>query len=509
MSRGSAVPAWPVIGLTFEDDTAVADAAGVGDPIRVPAGADLAAAAGVAAVAAARRLGVTRCRVQGIGPAGETWLMVVDAETETLEEMGTGGAETRSHQGPIPVHRRLSSVPPKWWLVIGVGVVAAVAVAVVVVPRDVLPTPTTGGPVVVDASAAPEAGQLPVSAPTGWDTYAQWVIDAAKPGASAVLAGRDMLVLVDGTDVFAVDVKSGRELWRSGTAGNVTSLYAPEDSDVIYAARSNMGVSVLDRKTGKVLTNGETSARNIVLGDVPFAELPGQAGAVLVGRSWERRQVPATSVPVGTVGEGLVSVSVEQSSLWVTTSDNPILPAAVTLQAPDEDLSLSRVAAFVDGRLILVWADRLGPKVYTVDTVDGTGHLTREKTFDATGRSSSKATVDASSGLVGIGSLLLDLDTGKVTEAKQGTVTAQAGFGWTVQGGNGRVRISPDGTTFPLAKGAVVPDVILPDGRAVVRAAYGSDGNAYYVLEVHQPTTAATVSPSPSATPTPSPTDGR
>ena len=52
-----------------------------------------------------------------------------------------------------------------------------------------------------------------------------------------------------------------------------------------------------------------------------------------------------------------------------------------------------------------------------------------------------------------------------------------------------------------MRSGAVIPDVILPDGRAVVRAAHGSDGNAYYVLEVQQPT--------PTATPEPSPTDGK
>lgn len=501
MSRKNAVPAWPVIGLTFDGDMAVADAAGVGEPIRVAAYPDLATAAGAAAAAAARRLNVSRCRVQGIGPDGEVWMMVVDADTEALEDLETGGAEKPARRGSSFFRGRLSSVPRRWWLVIGVGVVAAVAIAVVVVPRGALPVPALGGPVAVDEKRAPDPGQLPVSAPTGWDTYARWVIDAAKPGAAAVLAGRDMLVLVDGRDVIAVDASSGRELWRSGTAGNVTSLYAPADSDVIYAARSNTGVSVLDRSTGKVLTNGETSARNIVLGDVPFADLPGQAGAVLVGRSWERRQVPATAVPVGTVAEGLVSVSVEQSSLWVTTSDNPVLPAPATLSAPAEGLSLSGVVAFVDGRLILSWADRFGPKTYTVDAVDDAGKLTRERTFDATLRSSGKATVDAAGGLVGVGSLLLDLNAGTVVEAKQGTVTAQAGFGWTGQSGKGRVRISPDGTTLPLRSGAVIPDVILPDGRAVVRAAHGSDGNAYYVLEVQQP--------SPTATPEPSPTDGK
>lgn len=501
MSRKNAVPAWPVIGLRFDGDMAVADAAGVGEPIRVAAYPDLATAAGAAAAAAARRLNVPRCRVQGITPDGDVWMMVVDAEAETLEELETGGEEKQGRRGSSFFRGRLSTVPRQWWLVIGVSVVAAVAIAVVVVPRGMLPTPVVGKPAAVDEAPAPDPGQLPVSAPTGWDTYARWVIEAEKPGAAAILAGRDVLVLADGADVIAVDAKTGRQLWRSGTAGNVTALYAPEDPDVIYAARSNTGVSVIDRSTGKVLTNGETSARNIVLADVPFAELPGQAGAVLVGRSWERRQVPATSVPIGTVGEGLVSVSVEQSSLWVTTSDSPVLPQAMALGAPAEGLSLSRVVAFVDGRLILAWADRFGPKIYTVDAVDETGGLTRESTFDATGRSSGKATVDSAAGLVGIGSLLLDLDTGTVTEAEQGTVTARAGFGWTEQSGNDRVRISPDGTMLPMRSGAVIPDVVLPDGRAVVRAAHGSDGNAYYVLEVQQPT--------PTAAPEPSPTDGK
>lgn len=504
MSRKNAVPAWPVIGLTFDGDMAVADAAGVGEPIRVAAYPDLATAAGAAAAAAARRLNVPRCRVQGISPDGDEWLMVVDAEAETLEELETGGAEKQARRGSRFLPGRLSSVPRQWWPVIGVGVVAAVAIAVVVIPRGMLPTPVVGKPAAVDEAPAPDPGQLPVSAPTGWDTYARWVIEAEKPGAAAILAGRDVLVLADGADVIAVDAKTGRQLWRSGTAGNVTSLYAPADSDVIYAARSNTGVSVLDRSTGKVLTNGETSARNIVLGDVPFAELPGQAGAVLIGSSWERRQVPATAVPIGTAGEGLVSVSVEQSSLWVTTSDSPVLPEAVALEAPAEGLSLSRIVAFVDGRVILVWVDQFGPKMYTVDSVDETGRMGRESIWDATGRrSSGKATADVSGGLVGIGSLLLDLNSGTVAEAEaeQGTVTARAGFGWTEQSGDDRVRISPDGTTLPMRSGAVIPDVILPDGRAVVRAAHGSDGNAYYVLEVQQPI--------PTATPEPSPTDGK
>ena len=272
-SGAESAPAWPVIGLTFDGDMAVADAAGGGDPIRVAAYPDRARGAGAAAAAAARRLNVPRCRVQGVSPDGDVWMMVVDAEAETLEELETGGwgAEKQARRGSSFFRGRLSTVPRQWWLVIGVGVVAAVAIAVVVAPRGMLPAPVVGKPAAVDEVPAPDPGQLPVSAPTGWDTYAQWVIEAEKPGAAAILAGRDVLVLADGADVIAVDAKTGRQLWRSGTAGNVTALYAPANSDVIYAARSNTGVSVIDRSTGKVLTNGETSARNIALGDVPFA----------------------------------------------------------------------------------------------------------------------------------------------------------------------------------------------------------------------------------------------
>ena len=493
-----AVPAWPVIGLSFDGDTAIADPAGVGDPIRVSAYPDLATAAASAAVAAARRLEVPRCRVQGISPEGEVWMMVVDVDAETLEDLDLAPAPSKGGRGRSL--GRLSTVPQRWWLVIGTAVIAAVAVGVVLLPREALPEPGSSAEPSVNEAPTPGAGQLPVSAPAGWDTYAGWVVDAAKPGAAAVMAGTDTLVVVDGGDVIAVDAETGQLRWRSSTSGDVTALFAPADEDVIYAGRGNTGVSVIDALTGDVITNGETAAREITLGDTPFAELPGQAGAVLAGSSWERRQVPATAVPIGAVGDGLVSVSVEQRRLWVTTSDDPVLPDAVQLEPPVDGLSLSRTVAFVDGQLILEWADQFGPRMFTIDTVTAEGRTDRRGTFETTGRSSGQVSVDHVNGLVGIGSLLLDVTTRTVSESDRGTVTARAGYGWSQQAGSGRVRISPDGATLPLAPGAPIPDVILPDGRAVVRAAQGSDGNAYYVLEAQRPT--------PTATPKPSPTDG-
>lgn len=494
------VPAWPVIVLTMEEDAAVADPAGVGDPIRVAAYPDLETAAETAAVAAARLLNVTRCRVQGVDSEGSVYVMVVDTEAETLTalEPSTGTVATAGRRGSA--FGWAQRIPGRWWLVIGTATAAVVALSVVLVPRTLLPAPAPApvatGEAPVNNAPIPGAGQLPVQAPVGWNTYAGYVVDAAKPGAAAILVGRT-LVIVDGSAVIGLDAKTGQEKWRGVTSADVTELRASDDGDVIYARHDNRGVSVLDASTGEVLGNADITAAAISLADVPFANLPGQAGAVLVGVEWERRQLPATAVPVGTIGEGLVSVSPEREELWVTTSNNPVLPDAVQLTPPGEGLSLSSAVAFVDGRLITEWSDKFSDRVLAIDSVAKDGQLERVTTIDASA-TSLNVTVDEIAGLVARGGLLIDVSTGTAIQAPEGGMIARAGFGWTVGGGSS-VRVDPaDGTMQPMPRTAVIPDVILPDGRAIVRAARGADGEAYYALEISPP--AATATPETTST---------
>ncbi|WP_282860375.1 hypothetical protein, partial [Pseudoclavibacter helvolus] len=81
------VPSWPVIDLVVDDEEVVADPAGVGEPIRVAAYPDSAAAALSASIAAAQRLQACRCRVRGTGENGTTWWMVVDVSKGTLTDI--------------------------------------------------------------------------------------------------------------------------------------------------------------------------------------------------------------------------------------------------------------------------------------------------------------------------------------------------------------------------------------------------------------------------------------
>lgn len=500
------VPAWPVIVLTFDAGDAVADPAGVGEPIRVAVADDFAVAAAEAATEAAHVLEVPRCRVQGVSPDGDVWVMIIDAESGQLEALDERTVKTSvpaRHNAVTSFGARLVAIPRRWWLVIGTAAVAVTAVAVVLVPRTlVVPAPVQTAIAVTTApqlAPAPDAGQLPVSPPVGWDTYASWVVAASEPDAAAVLAGRDTLILSDGADVIAVDSSTGAERWRSGTARDVTSLYVGGDGEVVFAAHGTTGVSVLLAASGESIGYAETTARSITLSDVPFADLPGQAGAVLIGQSWARRQVPATSVPVGTVGTGLVSVSVEQQAMWMTVSDDPVLPAAITLVSPQEGLSLTRAVGLFDDRLVLAWGNQTGVKAYTVDQVASSGELQRVGAVEAAaGSSSSTVSYDRSSGLLAMGSLLVNVTNAGVVASGGGGLTAQAGYAWSAQGSAARVRISPDGATVPMPRAAVVPDLVLPDGRAIVRAALGTAGSAYYALDPH----------APAPTPSPSTTDG-
>lgn len=507
------VPTWPVIALTVEESGVVADPAGVGEPIRVAAYPDSASAARDAALAAAERLQVQRCRVKGTDSDGSTWWMVVDRNSGTLLEMEEpvdAAAPRRSSS------RLLGAVPPRMWWVVGAAAatVVAVAVAAAIAPRETLPDPVTLQPAeTVTEAATPPAGQLPVPAPTGWDTYATWVVEASEADAPAVLVGTRALVLSDGSNVFAVDPRTGVELWRSTAPARVTDLFVTRDGLRVYAAQDAAGVSVFDARSGEQLGDAPVEASAISLGQTPFAVLPGQSGAVLVDGEWSPRQVPATGIPVGVVGEGLVSVSVESQQLWVTTSNDPVLPAPIALMPPSDGLSLSRVVAFTRDRLVTHWVDNTGGsrQVVRVENVDEDGTLSPVGSEIELTDGYSGASVDGVHGLVGVGALLLDVETGTGVAAPSGSITVQAGYGWGNSGGRDRVRISPDGTIEPLPSSAVLPDVVLPDGRAVVRAPLGADSRGYYAISQIPPSPSPTAPAEPSApspSPTPTPTNG-
>lgn len=492
-----------MIDLVVDDEEVVADPAGVGEPIRVAAYPDSAAAALSASIAAAQRLQACRCRVRGTGENGTTWWMVVDVSKGTLTDIAAEPIEApAASRNPVSLAR----IPRHYWPVAGA---AAAALIAVIVAGFVVPTSSEDAPVMTAAPTAvavptPPPGQLPVPAPAGWDTYAGWVVEAPRSDAAAVLVGTRALVGADSSSVFALDPESGVELWRTGTPAPVTSLFASADGSRVFAAQGTSAVAAFDAETGDSLGNAEVDASAIGLGETPFAVLPGQSGAVLIDGQWSPRQVPATTIPVGVVGTGLVNVSMSAQMLWVTTSNDPVLPPPVSLMPPADGLALTSVVAMTGDKLVTLWSDNAGGprKVVRVEAVAADGTLSPVGSpIDLMGGYSG-ASVDSAHRLVGIGGLLLNVETGTGVALPQGAVTVRAGFGWSESGGLDRVRLAPDGAVESLSPSAVIPDVVLPDGRAVVRAPLGADSRGYYAL-VATPPTPTTTPTEPEPTPTP------
>lgn len=493
--HGSAVrkpppPSWPVITLSFTGDGVTADPSGVGDLITVSPypGETLHDAALAASLAAARKLNVARCRVQGSDEDGTRWLMVVDVDAETLEETTEPARSTPTTAGARRgVGGRVRSLGA--FARSGKGRVTAVAATTVLVGGSVLGVlvwqeTRNQVPVTSSAPPVPDAAQLPVPAPTGWDTYAQWAIEAEPAGAEPVLTSSGVLIATDGADVLGIDADTGATIWRAGTSSNVSALALGEldGEEVLYAAHSRRGVTTLST-SGRTLSSADVdSAEAVAVGAVPFAELRGQRGAVLLDGRWQARVVPATASPVGAIADALVSVSVEQQRVWLTTSDDAELPAAQELTAPADGLTLASVVAFSDDRMVLAWQGE--GRALTLSTVRITPAGALQELGVAAGPQSLSvgASVDAANDLMAVGNVLIDLDTGERLASTTSALEARAGYGWTAAAAGQRVRVAPDGEEVELNSAAALPSLILPNGNALVVADYGATETAYYSL---------------------------
>lgn len=447
------VPAWPVIRLEQQGVDVVARWP-LGEVRADTTDVGLDEAARQAAVEAATRLGVDVCRVQGLD-AGAEWPMVVDVEAGTLEELrGTSPERSR-----WPLRAKVIAGAAAIAIAIPAGVVIASAVA-----GSDLDTAT-----VEAAPETPAPAQLPVYAPSGWDTYASWAVPVESPG--PVLAGETGTVTIADDDrLVTMDVVTGVEVAETATGATVTALHQSA-SGSIYAAHGSDGVAIVEGETSTDVPIDDAS--EIILGETPVAVLDGQRAAVLVDETWQSRIVPAGGTVVGAVGTAVVVVDVDQSSVWLIESTDPQLPEPFRLGG-SEGTTLARVLALVDGRLVTVW-EGLDSSTLRTDVIGREG-LEPAASAPTTASVGGSVSVDAPTMTLAVGRVLFDIDSGELAEASQAGLVAIAGFGWTDV-----LRIAIDGAEVTSRAGAALPVAVLPDGTALVVADYG-DAEALYRL---------------------------
>lgn len=500
-----AVHSWPVIVLTIGEGEIVADANG--DVLTYPV-LDDASAADVAADAAAeacRRLGLTACRVQGHTGDGEVYEMVVDAELGTLDERttdpvagpGKESGKSSARSGAKSNSRKVRRRPARQKAVLW----GSVGVLAVTVGLSAFHTFQDRAPEPVAAVFTPPPAQLPVPAPAGWDTYADWSTPMTDSTVRAILDPLGQPVSVDDSKLIAHDSSTGVEKWSRTAPFTVDqlALFTIDGQSRVAASAARELVLFGDGadpirvdvpRDGTVVLDGGTA---------PRIDLPNKRSLIVAADgSTSSRVVPAASEPIETLGADLVAADLQAGRIWRVTSDSQALPAPAMLPKPSAEAELITVLGSLDGRVVAAWKNGEGVTVGFYDlgsSADATkatqvGLADIEGTYVPT----SGIQIDRDHGLLLAGSVLVDVEAMQAHRLP-GSGKLSAGYAWVTDGGE-QLRINKQGEVEDStdAVRAAIPDVITADGKAITRVEGSTSGLLYALTQV---------APRPTATPTP------
>lgn len=522
---GQAVPAWPIITLRWEGAILlVSDSDASLDMRRVqPApGEDPSETARRAAVNACKSLHMERARVEGID-GDEVLSLIVDARQETLTPAqapagpapamsraytALGGARSRAERSRfatilVPVVKVAAggtkligqlgarTATGRAWAKTRKGkraVTAAVVIACLVATTGVVAAQRAGwfAPATQDVQAAPPApaGQLPVHAPAGWQTFASWTVPASRSNVDPVLSpGGNQVIVVNSGHLDALDARTGARLWSAALEGSVSSLRVMAvdgEQKIIVADGSKVRVFGLDGTPGTVFEAGVTTSRPVTdTGREVFFTLPDQRAMVLTGGGMSLRRIPAGAVTIGVDRGTLLAVELSTARLWRITDDGVTFPAPVTITAPKDAAKLTAAFTAGDGSLVTVWdgpAKSNKAVVAVLPVFPTLGDPTVVTTVPASSAATSSAVVDRHSGTVLVGAVFIDTGKHTAIEVPARSGKLGAGYWWGVKDQQ-PVRMSPAGESAASAADAPIPLFALPENRVLVKA--GTDKSIY------------------------------
>ncbi|WGD37580.1 hypothetical protein [Lysinibacter sp. HNR] len=463
-------PAWPVITLTYQDDGTVLLDDGHQVSHIIPR-SDLSTQTLIAnaTVHACQNLGLDLCRVQGIF-ADTAYDMVVDADAGTLDAIPEPEAPRRNRRyvivgAIIALSLGVTGAGAYWWAENSRVPKAPVATA-----------PPT-----------PDATQLPVFAPPGWDTYATWTTPAPTDQRPSPVLVDSVLVMTSGDQIRGIDPATGFTLWEKTTSFPIRFLHVTTiDHEPRVAATDGTTTLGLIDPDGKNFTAHDVpkGRGRVVLADSGiYVEFPGQRAYIFTLNTWELRMIPAGASIVTARGSDIVAVNLVTQNVWFLRSDKAELPEPVKLPTPSGVGSLTGILGISHDYVLSAWTDPTD----STTTVLSVHHVDDSLAFVGTHRVPNDAvnlTEFSSDGvLVTTGRVLMELSTVRTVVSPSGPLALAGGFGWSSnERASNRVRISLDGETVPMEPNAPVPLLIFPDGAAFVRGSSEGSQSAYYAL---------------------------
>ncbi|MHC6223111.1 hypothetical protein [Arthrobacter sp. MMS24-S77] len=513
-----AVPAWPIITLRWEGEVLIVSDSDASLDMRrvlpIP-GEDPFETARRAAVKACKSLHMDRARVEGVD-GDQVQSLIVDARQETLTSAqapsGPGTASSRAHTALDGARARAerSRFAPLLVPVLGAlvqlraraskrmawartregkrALTAVLVVACVVATAGVVVAQRAGwfatNTQSVQAPAPAPAGQLPVYAPAGWQTFASWTVPASRTNVAPVLSpDGNQVITINSGHLDALDARTGARVWSTALEGSVSALRViavDGEQKIAISDGSKVRVFGLDGTPGAVFEAGDATARPVTdTGREVFFTLPDQRAMVLTRGSMSLRRIPAGAVPVGVDRGTLLAVEISTARLWRITDDGVAFPAPTTIPAPKDTTKLTAVYAAGNGSLVTVWAGPVKSDKAVVAVLPVFPQLaapTVLRTVPASSTATSTPVVDRYSGTILVGNVFIDTVKNTASEVPGTSGKLGAGYWWGSKDQQS-VRVSTTGDLVPSPSDAPVPLFALPDHRVLVEA--GTDQSIY------------------------------
>lgn len=317
--------------------------------------------------------------------------------------------------------------------------------------------------------ALPDPAQLPISAPAGWDTYADYVVDATVP---PITVGEDIIYAQD-SEVIRLDGHTGQEIDR------VSAPFTVKDIHLTYGIGENIiavSGSSKDAAIGPIggeLTQIEPPTDHANLdwvSGVPIFQSTGYAYVPDVEGNLTKLVQPADSVPTVIHEKKAWMVSKTEPKAWLIGSDNPELP---------EPVGIPEIAGYIyQGPLtgvrdtaVVRWAKEGQLSDAQLELFELSSENTLEAPRSIAGQASANnVTVDAQRNKFLAQGLFVDVETNQAmkvsTAAKYG-----AGYAWTTGVEASRISVDGEVINWKLPTGSsssAVPSTLDPEGRAAV-----------------------------------------
>lgn len=316
-------------------------------------------------------------------------------------------------------------------------------------------------------NASPPAAQLPVTAPAGWDTYADYAVEASM--VNPVLKNQEIIYAHE-AELRRINADTGIDAGTTSVSFNISAIYESsglaEDTVAVAGSGSQAAIGTVHNEALNTIEPPEEQTTLQWISGVPvyqgtgFIWVPNEKGEL------KRYTAPADSEPAVIDGQSIWMVSTKEPKAWHIHSDSAELPESVSIPGLD-GYTYKGLISGINHHIVLAWGkEDLSDTM--LEIIDATGEHQLENARSLPGTASEYSTVtDPERNLLLSQGTFVDVSTNQAmkvgTSAKYG-----AGYAWVSGIESQRVSVDGEVISWDGTSNSVIPSAIDAAGRAIV-----------------------------------------